>query len=358
MVLMGGRKWQAGAGAFLVGLAFWLCAAAPPVQSYDTYKSWFVVCDNTVYCEAKGFDQEEGGRAQLSITRAAGPRGKLHAAITAENAFGAGDIRLDGRTLRLPAGWHRADPAVDGTGFATDSVAALRNFVRQIRNGQALILPGDSVRIPLDGLTAALLRMDDRQGRAGGETAVLDAGPVPAAKVPAAPLPPRIPSHPITASLGKQEAAVLIAETRRSGAGVLRGQQCDTDVGSMEPAAYALDHRRALVLIPCVMGAYQGSFIGFVTDRSGSDVHELKLSVPYQGDHDPDHGATTLLTEGEFDPATGMLSMSDRGRGLADCGLAARWVWDGERFRLAFLSAQHRCGGEPGDWPVLFRSIQ
>ncbi len=370
VIPMNEGKLRTASGALLAGMAFWLCAAAPStapvVQSYNTYKSWLVTCDNTLQCEAKGFDQERGAPAQFSITREAGPQGKLHALITAESAFGAGDIKLDDRTLSLPTGWHTADPTVDGPGVATDSLAALRAFVEQIRNGKALALPGDDGTIPLDGLTAALLRIDDRQGRVGGETAILNPGAAPAAKVPAASLPPHIPAHPITASLGKAEAAALIAETRHNGAGVLQAEQCDADVGGMEPAAYALDDHRALVLIPCIMGAYQGSFVGFLTNRSGGKVRELRLPAPYQGDPDPDHGAMTDLTEGDFDPATGTLSMSAKGRGLADCGASAKWVWSaddqrrvaGARFRLAFFALQEQCGGEAGDWPVLFRSTQ
>ncbi len=81
------------------------------------------------------------------------------------------------------------DAAADGAGFATDSVTALRAFVQQIRNGKAFDLPGDGVAIPVDGLTAALLRMDDRQGRVGRETAQLSPGPMAATEVPAVTLP-------------------------------------------------------------------------------------------------------------------------------------------------------------------------
>ncbi len=112
---MGGGKLALRSGALLAGLTLWLCAAAATAQSYNTYKSWLVACDNTLQCEAKAFDQEAGGRAVLSIAREAGPRGTLHATISADSPFDRSDIMLDGHTLPLPAGWHRADAAVDGT---------------------------------------------------------------------------------------------------------------------------------------------------------------------------------------------------------------------------------------------------
>jgi hypothetical protein len=74
-------------------------------------------CDNTLQCEAKRFDDEEGGRALFSITREAGPRSKLHAAITADSPLGSGDIMLDRHPSPFPAGWQRADAAVDGADF-------------------------------------------------------------------------------------------------------------------------------------------------------------------------------------------------------------------------------------------------
>jgi Protein of unknown function (DUF1176) len=345
--------------AMLAGVAFFLCAAtpAPPVQSYNTYKSWLVACDNTLSCEAKGFDRESGARAQLSISREAGPQGKLQAVVSAENQFGADDIRLDGIKLPLMPGWHRGD-AADGADLTTDSPAAIRDFVTRIRNGKTLSLLDDDTIVPLDGFTAALLRMDERQGRLGGETALLNPGPARADKVPAAVPTPRIPAHPVTATLYRGESARLIAETRRNGAGTLREEQCATEVGAMQPVAYALDQRRALVLVPCIMGAYQGDYVGFLADRSDGKVRELKLPLPYLGD-DPDHGTISGLTEAEFDPTSGMLSIRAKGRGLADCGTAAIWGWNDDIFRLISLAMQRECGGvEPGDWPVLFRSTQ
>jgi hypothetical protein len=349
------------------GLAFWLCAAAPPpvhapetVQSYNTYKSWFVACDNTLNCVAKGFNQA-GGRAEFSISRASGPEGKLNAVIAADSTFTRDDIKLDGHPLPLAQGWQRVESGGDGSAFATSSPAVLRDFIERIRNGAALVLPGEDMTIPLDGLTAALRRMDDRQGRIGGATALLDLGPAPADQVPAAPPVPSIPVHPIQATLGKEEDGALIAQTRKGGAGVMTAEQCDQDVDvkAMPPQAYALTGRQALVLIPCIMGAYQGSYIGFLADRAGGAVRELKLPLPYRGDDDPNHGMTTWLTGADFEPSKGMLSMADKGRGLADCGVAASWVWDGEAFHLTAFAMQEQCGGvAPGDWPVMFRSAQ
>jgi hypothetical protein len=66
-----------------------------------------------------------------------------------------------------------------------------------------------------------------------------------------------------------------------------------------------------------------------------------------------------MFTEADFEPSTGTLSLAAKGRGLADCGMSASWIWNGNTFDLSALSLQQACGGvAAGDWPTLFRSSQ
>lgn len=346
------------AAAFALSLvpATFARAAATPVQSYDSYKSWLVACDNTLSCEAKGFSQN-GDRTELTILRDAGPGGHIRALLASETPFAADDPQVDGTGFTLGPAWKAETSTEDGTTFVTEDEAAVRALVQAIRNGSEIELPGDKA-IPLDGFTAALRRMDARQGRTGTVTALLDTGPKPAQSVPPAPPVPRIPAHPIAVKLEAGEGARLIATTRTAATGVLAKEECDTQVDGLEPAAYALDGTTALVLIPCIMGPYQGSSIGFLTNRTTGAAQELQAPMPYQG-NDQDEGSSADLTEGDFDPATGTLSMAAKGRGLGDCGLSASWIWDGHAFQLSAMTLQDSCGGmEAGDWPTLFRSQQ
>jgi len=76
-------------------------AATPqPVQSYNTYKSWFVACDNELACVAKGVTD---AGADITIERQGGPTGTLVALIQADHAFNLADIRIDGQPMRLSA---------------------------------------------------------------------------------------------------------------------------------------------------------------------------------------------------------------------------------------------------------------
>jgi hypothetical protein len=124
----------------------------------------------------------------------------------------------------------------------------------------------------------------------------------------------------------------------------------------MKAEAHALDANQALVFIPCLMGAYQDSSLAFIASRQGNGAQRLIAPTPYAG-NDADRSGADFFTEGSFDPKSGTLSMAAKGRGLADCGMSASWIWSGTSFRLSEMTLQKSCGGiAPGDWPTLFRT--
>ncbi|MQK41109.1 DUF1176 domain-containing protein, partial [Escherichia coli] len=45
-----------------------------------------------------------------------------------------------------------------------------------------------------------------------------------------------------------------------------------------------------------------------------------------------------------------------KGRGLSDCGIQARWRFDGQRFRLVRYAAEPTCDNwhGPDAWPTLW----
>jgi hypothetical protein len=348
-----------GSALLLLGAATSTMAEAPPlpygtVQSYDAYKSWFVACDNALSCVAKGFSEAYQG-AEIDIDRDAGPAGKLAMSISADREFALGDVLIDGKPAGLAGPAWNLDASKDETTLSSASPPAIRQLIARLRNATKVTLGGDA-EVSLDGFAAAVLRLDDRQGRIGGVTALVKVGSQPASRTPTPPPLPRVPYHPITAALAQGEDARLIAAVRADQKSVFAKEECDADPTAMEPEAHALDAERALVLIPCIMGAYQGSSFGFIMPRNGGRAQRIVLSIPYRG-NDPDHADTSFLTNSDFDPKTGTLSMFAKGRGLADCGMSASWIWNGQRFVLSDMALQQSCGGvEPGDWPVLFRS--
>jgi hypothetical protein len=331
-------------------------AGAGPRPFYATYKSWYVACDNTGACTARGFPLDGGPGLDLTITRDAGAAGALTADIRAQDSFSPDGLALDDAPLTLPDGW--TETTSDGeTSLHAEGLGAVRAFVQSVRNGVTLDL-GGGMAVPLDGLPAALLRMDQAQGRVGGVTALLDPGAKPASDVPPpAPL-PSVPPHAVTATFNPAEAATLIAVGQTASAARMQQEECEGTTDEVQPSVYALSKSEALVLLPCLLGAYQGSSLGILVNRQDKSVAPLVLPLSFGGNPSPDD-PTDMLTEPDFDAGTGTLSMQAKGRGLADCGISASWIWDGTAFQLAALNYQDACGGvEPRDWPALFRSRQ
>ncbi|MCU9953501.1 DUF1176 domain-containing protein [Burkholderia sp. BKH01] len=343
--------------AVFAGAAVSLVARATPPQevsapSYDTYKSWLVACDNGLTCEAKGFADGGEFSADLRFIRTAGPNSSLEARlnVATNDSIDLGDLRVDGEPLRLDESAWRVDYANNVATLSATRPAAVAAFVSRLRNGTKLQVGSEaSAYIPLDGMVAALLRIDDRQGRIGGVTALIRKGPAPASRATLAPSLPVVPTRKIVSQLPDREEKSLITRTKR----IRDASSCEDHASKyLEEAAYALNTQKALVFLPCIQGAYQGSSDVFIAPRIGGGAPEpLKLRNPAGGVLD------SSLVEPNFDPATGVLSTFAKGRGLADCGFQAEWIWDGQAFQMSAASQQSTCGGVgPGDWPTLYRS--
>lgn len=342
------------AGVLVTTAASLTAAPVEIAQSYDGYRSWLAVCDNTLACVAKGFGEDSQG-AEITIERAPGPNGALTASIRATHRFGIEDVRIDGKPAGLAAPLWQLSASDDETSATSDDLVAVRTLVQRLRNASKVTLAGNDA-VPLDGFAAAMLRIDDRQGRSDGVTALLKLGARPASLVPSPPPLPRIPDHPVQATLTAGERVRLIAAVRSGQKAAFVKEECGETPEA--PEAYALDDKIALVFIPCVMGAYQGFNLAFTTPRAGGPAQRMIAPTPYGGnDPDPDRTDATTFTDPVFDPKTGTLSVAAKWRAMADCGMSASWKWTGKAFRLSAMMLQQACGGvEPGDWPTIFRS--
>lgn len=320
--------------------------AAEPIER--TFADWSLACDNVRSCVAIGVDENRA--LAVRIERDAGPSAALRVEIHAGFEETSLDrLYVDGRELATPA---QSWPSMDDARRTRDTATALA-FIDEVRNGSVLSTsahPGESdPQVSLRGLSAALLLMDEAQDRLDTRTAALRRGtraegavrakePLPVLHAAAAP-------KPLTeADANRIAAAVRLAQADR-----LAQEDCDEDIGTDQ--AFALTDDEALVVLQCWRGAYQESGLPFRTPR-GSPEHARPIVLDTVG------GDTTdLVTSADYDPATGVLHHFAKGRGLGDCGEVARWVFDGERFRLARYARMDRCAGLLADrWPVLWRA--
>lgn len=342
-------------GAFLLVGAV-LCGSASAAEpSYNKYKSWLVVCDNGLKCEAKGFEELTIGTPDMRFIRTAGPDAVTEVTLSVPFVTGLDSIQTDGEPLHFGSSWKLSRDG-DLTTISTKDPAAVKELLSNLRNDTKIEIGNDKAVIPLDGMVAALLHMDDRQGRVGGATALIRTGAAPASKVPAPPALPVINRRKIDITLSDAEKQRLLERVRSAGKAVYEREQCEADAAGegLDADVFPLDAGHTLVLIPCIMGAYQGSSLVFIVPMKGEGAPILFQPQLPLGEGE---GPTTLFVEPGFDPDTGSLQMSGRGRGVGDCGLSAEWVWDDAKFKLADASFQSSCGGSQAvDWPTLFRT--
>lgn len=336
----------------------WPAPAAQPM--YREIKDFVVGCDNGGACQALGLAQEDGGDPLLlDLRRDAGPGGGATLRLSSAKRFAAHDLRVDGRATALSSLPWRDVGDTEGGALELQDAGSIEKFVDVARNAGAIAVGRgeEAAELSLSGFSAALLLIDETQGRLGNETAWMRRGAKPASTVPPAAVLPVMPPPRRTAALSQAQAVALIAAVRRHESKLLASEECDAPEPDISPdSAYALNGDDALVLLNCLNGAYQSASLAFRIDRAGrGPARRVILQAPIKiGEND---GRIDYFTNAEYFPDTATLFHSAKGRGLADCGEAATWRFDGREFRLASYAYLGRCSGaEPGNWPALFRS--
>ena len=178
--------------------------------------------------------------------------------------------------------------------------------------------------ILLDGLDAALRYLDERQGRAGAQDALIDQGPRPAADTPAPqPLPPK-------------------AEWPKEIMRIFRQEKCEDMLptfGELAAGAIAtLSPDRALWQIACAGGNYNIHFI-FIEMRNRDPRTARALTFPNRRGRKPNG----VLTNPVWWYARNELWAFERYHSQGDCGLVTRYRWTGRDFALIDQRRKEDC---------------
>jgi hypothetical protein len=285
------------------------------------------------------------------MTRAAGAAGALTLDLSREEgALDVARLRLDGKPFAAGP-WKR-----DRSSASLEGLAALA-ALRALRDGRVLSLADGSKDPPgasLAGFAAAMLAVDEAQGRLGGVTAIARPGPAPAASVPPPPPLPVIVAAPRPPPL--RDAKAFAAAVRHARAADLKAEDCDPTHARYDEAK-PLSATEAVVILSCTNAAYQGSALVYVAPVAAPAQARPLAPPPLPGapkNEPPDN----RLVDPEYEVDTATLSSSAKGRGLADCGESMAWTYDGKAFRPSAYGAQGRCGGgAPGEWPGLWRTV-
>ncbi|QNA86095.1 DUF1176 domain-containing protein [Sphingomonas sp. So64.6b] len=304
--------------------------SAPRPGELKTFKDWVVACDNGNSCSLASLDPVVGEShdATLNLTRDAGPEGGLRISLSAviDGPAPAG-LSIDGKPVGKAFKPAAHGVTLDGTGSM--AVAAL------LGNSKALVVTDAGGKriatLSPSGLTAALRHIDAVQGRDGGVTALVAKGAKPASAVPAAPILPMIIAMRPSGQAARPTAQQITA--------LARSAKCNVDPTIPGKAdAFALGAGKALVLVQCVAAVYNVSSAVFIIDNG--------KPRPARFDAPTGSGEATivpLVLNAKY--KAGTLTSYGKNRGLADCGTAQSFVWDGAKFRLSAQSDMDSCRG-------------
>ena len=321
--------------ALLIALA--LQAAGQPGE-LRTFQDWTVGCDNGRACQAvalTSYGPESEGTMVLSLRRAAAGAAEPVIAIDAHENLCDAVLVADGRRLNTRFIAARACEIVHPADVP-ELIAALRGARRIEVTGAT----GASIgTITLSGASAAMLYIDEAQGRLDTATALVRRGPRGADAVPPPPALPVVRAAP--AYMG---ASISLDDDRVAAFRRQTGCAIEEVGGPDEYSTYPLEPGKTLLLLACGAGAYNFSSVPLIVrDRDGRIVAEVAAFDSAAGFRDEEGPAA--LVNAEWDGPDGLLTEYPRGRGLGDCGSRSSYVWDGSRFRLVLREEMGECRG-------------
>jgi len=180
--------------------------------------------------------------------------------------------------------------------------------------------------VSLAGAAAALLKMDDLQGRVGTTGALTRRGSKPEADVPVLPQPQPARLPPTTDADRQLEPQLLAALPRSE-------EDCpDFDAQKSQGNLVRLTRTSVLVAQTCFQGAYQnGSRLWQVDDHA--PFHARPVPLPQPDGSTYDTLVIGMISGGE----TLSVHEAAKGRGIGDCWGTREWIWTGTG--LALVSA-------------------
>lgn len=332
-------------------------AAPAPVLSAQpeqrAFRDWRATCDNGAACFAFAPSTEpDAGWLRLSLAPEADAAPDVVIGLWSPGADGLSPtaplaLTIDGQrftTRRM----ENADRPM-GRVAAADATT----IVRAIAAGKtaAISAGGQTVPLSLAGAAATMLWIDERQGRLETPNALVRVGDRPASTRP--PELPRVTAGPAVDQAGFGDEGQTLPASIEALASVKTCRQETAWNDNVQKAVLSarLAPDRELWAVPCFAGAYNLGLSVYVTGPGGADPAPAALPVA-------EGGTTDTVVNAEYDPATRSLSGFNKGRGLGDCGIVQRWVWNGRGFTLAEQSEMRDCSGVPADlWPTLWRSL-
>lgn len=336
-------------------------AARATTPETREFRDWRAVCDNGGRCVA--YAGSNAG-AWVMVRRDAGPGAAP--VITAGHGPAFGDegppqavLTFDGQEQVL-----RQAPDI---GLSVPSGDVMRTLSRLAAAREVrLSVMDEGPEIPAAGATAALLWIDERQGRLDTVDAMIRRGARPAASARAAPPLPMIEAAPAVAQGGlgaandplqggNETPDIPLPAAIEALPGVKECRDVTTTYVQKAVMAARLGPRTELWGVPCSAGAYNVSYALYLTGPGGANPRPA--AFPTWRAHGLTEGDQDWLTNPVFDPATRTISHFPHGRGIGDCGVIQSWTWTGQAFVLNEEKSMGDCWGMGSNrWPTTWRT--
>lgn len=341
--------------SLLHGLAagFALLSTAAGAEEVKEFRDWRAGCDNVRHCAALSLPKEDDSSiAYLHLERSAGADAPAALVLRVLGDWKTSsvpvDLKLDGVAFPVST---QAVPDESGTLSLTFQPAEAAAFLDVARKATQLAVdaPGLTATVSLSGSVAAMLWIDEQQGRLDTTSALIRKGK--GTKVPAA--------LPLPVATAKAAAGTLSETDRKALTAAMREELtrqgedlCEDDEVLIDSdEAWPLDGGRHLIGLACSRGAYNLT-TAFWLVRGKDVVTATPVRLPH-GESDTDN----TLVNADFDPKTGRLEFFSRGRGIGDCGIIGSFAWTGDAFTRTGFSMMGECRGiAPADWITLYRS--
>lgn len=315
---------------------FTLLAAASSVSLYmgpraeetATFRDWTTGCDNERSCSAIALApiavdvDEPADHLETLIAQASAHH--LDPVVRIKPPTGTEDIAkltlwVDDEAVALPA-------LASGRFVFTGTMA--RALVQKMRVGKQMIVRdpegGVIARTSLMGLSAALLRIDEQQGKDGTPRALVRPGK----RVPYDDL----PGYSVSLTRTARSDRPPTAPDAKAMAALYANDQCD-DERTPAPRMVRLDYDNTMMIVPwrCGSGAYNlYANIMIVTDDGQVKSAIFDYDNGITGD-----GPSNVVVNAIWNDDKRILESFFKHRGIGDCGRVDRYIWGGEKFMLS-----------------------
>ena len=313
----------------MLGVLVIAAAATIPTAELKTFKDWIAGCDNGLLCQASAMMPETDTSITVTVRRGPEPGAAPQVWLRSVDSDIA-DVKADGRKLGL----HLTKNADDAFVVAAPDALKFLDTLRSARAVEGLGSDGKPVgKILVNGATAALLYIDDRQHRLSTRGALVRRGAKPDSSVP---VPPALPVRTAVAGSSRPPARLSPAFVAK----VRKDNECPDEKDPNLVSVDRLDatHSFATITLVCQSGAYNYISANYVIADGG-------VPQPARFDDDNSKEDGDLHYNLYWDAKAHRLHAGMKGRGIGDCGGTQHYVWDGSEFRLAAVEEMTECRG-------------